>query len=312
MRILLLESLHPDAEALLESEAEVLRAPIPSSPDNAALAKGVDAVITRGRGTIDAAMLSANPDLKCAARAGSGLDNLDVQAAVERGINIIYAPDAVTETTAEHAIALMLAAGRRIPSWTARVKNGEWDSRQTDPPAFDLAGRTIGIVGLGRIGARVAEIASALNMHVLYSTRSSVDARFERVSFEELLRRSDVVSIHVNLNDSTRGMMNAAALDAMKEGAVLVNCARGAVLDESALIQALKTGKLRAFAADVMAEEPPPPDHPLFAFEQVVLTPHSAALVEGAYRRLCVETAENVLRVLNGEPPDPRNVWTGS
>ena len=312
MRILLLESLHLDAEALLEAEAEVRRAALPSSPDNAALAKDADAVITRGRGTIDAAMLSANSDLKCVARAGSGLDNVDVKAAVERGVNVIYAPDAVTETTAEHAAALMLAAGRRIPSWTARVKNGEWDSRQTEPPAFDLAGRTLGIVGLGRIGARVAEIASALNMHVLYSTRSSIDARFERVSFEELLRRSDVVSIHVDLNDSTRGMMDAAAFDAMKEGAVLVNCARGAVVDESALIQALKSGKLRAFAADVMADEPPPPDHPLFAFEQAVLTPHSAALAEGAYRRLCVETAENVLRVLNGEPPNPRNVWRGS
>ena len=312
MRVLLLESLHPDAEALLESSAETARASLPDAPENLELFRGADAAITRGRGRIGAEALDAGRKLRCVARAGSGLDNVDAAEAARRGIAVIYAPDAVTETTAEHAVALLLCAARGVSAWTQRVKSGRWSERQTAPPAFDLSGRVLGIVGLGRIGTRVAEIASALNMRVLYASRTAVDDRFERVSFEELLRRSEAVSLHVDLNAGTRGMMDARAFGMMRRGSVLVNCARGAVVDEGALLAALQSGGLRAYAADVMAEEPPPSDHPLFALENVTLTPHSAALAENAYRRLCVETAENVLRVLRGEAPNPRNVWTPS
>lgn len=306
--IVLLESLHEDAVKLLREVGEVVRAETPSVEAAMDLAPNADAILTRGRGRITEGVLRLGRHLKCVARAGSGLDNVDVEAATARGIPVIYAPDAVTETTAEHAIALMLAAARNLVTWTAKVKSGKWSERATSPMTLDLSGRTLGVIGLGRIGRRVAEMASALGMKVVYCSRTRTDERFTRVGFDELLASSDVITLHTDLNPSTQILINEHAFAKMKPGVVLVNTARGTVVDEDALIEALKSGHLRAYAADVMAQEPPPPNHPLFYFRNVVLTPHSAALTEGAYRRMCVETAENVSRVLCGEKPDPAHV----
>lgn len=308
MRVLLAEPLHPEAEALLCQAAELLRAPEPSEEVLLRRVPQADALITRGRGRITRAVLEAGGRLRCVARAGSGLDNVDLAAATERGLPVLYAPNAVTQTTAEHALALILALTRSIPRWDRRVKEGQWEERSRAPLGLDLHGRTLGVVGLGRIGTRLAEMAQAIGMNVLYTSRSRTDERFSRVDWKALLARAEVVSVHVDLNPSTRGLFNEDAFSQMRPGAFLVNTSRGAVVDEAALIAALRSGRLGGYAADVMAEEPPPPDHPLFQFENVILTPHTAALTEGAYRRACVETASAVLAVLRGERPPRENV----
>jgi phosphoglycerate dehydrogenase-like enzyme len=308
IRVLLLESLHSDAERLLATVGDVLRAESPDEATAARLAVDVDAILTRGRGRITSDVLRAGTRLRCVARAGSGLDNVDVAEATALRIPVVYAPDAVTETTAEHTLALLLAVARDIPAWSNRVKAGRWTERATAPLTFDLSGRTLGVIGLGRIGTRVAEMATALGMRVIYASRSRVDARFERVSPDALLARSDAVTVHTDLNASTRHLLNAEAFARMRPGVVVVNTSRGAVVDEGALVDALRSGKVRGYAADVLSQEPPAENHPLFAFDNVVLTPHSAALTEGAYRRMCLETAENVAHILRGEPPDTKHV----
>lgn len=306
--ILLLESLHADAEALLAHAAPLLRAADPNAPP-AELAP-VRAIVTRGRGRIDAALLARCPALAVIARAGAGLDNLDTAAAARRGVAVIYAPGANTNTVAEHTLALLLDLSRGVTRTARAVAAGRWEERASYR-GDELGGRTLGIVGHGSIGRRVAQLAHAFGMRVLVAAHpDGRDAgKPDHVPLRELLATSDAVTLHVPLTGATRGMLGAAELACMRRGSLLVNTARGALIDMPALRAALASGHLGGFAADVLDVEPPDPRDALLADERVVLTPHVASLTAATYRALCVSTAENVVRVLRGEEPEPRSVY---
>lgn len=305
--ILLLENLHQDAHALLAGHAELLLAGGPGDPGGGVPFDRVRAVITRGRGRVDRALIERCPRLTVAARAGVGLDNVDLEAAARRGIRVLYAPGGNTATTAEHTIALLLAVLRRIGVMSRAVAEGRWEDRNTYA-GDEARGKTLGIVGFGAIGRRVAEIAGALGMDIVVAGHRGIQAPHPVLPLPELLARADVVTLHLPLRDDTRGLIGAEQLAAMKPGAFLVNTARGALINQKALAEALSGGRLGGFAADVLDAEPPAPDDPLLRSDRVLITPHVAALTAGTYRAVCLLTARNVLAVLRGEAVDPRFV----
>lgn len=311
--ILLLESLHPDAEALLAEVAPLVRAAEPNAPpDDLA---GVRAILTRGRGRIPEALLARCPALEVIARAGAGLDNLDTAAAARRGIPVVFAPGANTNTVAEHTLALILDLSRGISRTARAVAAGRWEER-AHYRGDELGGRTLGIVGFGNIGRRVAHLAEAFGMRVLVAehtarTADSGPATPERCSLHALLAMADVVTLHLPLTAATRGLIGAAELACMRPGALLVNTARGSLIDMPALRDALESGRLGGFAADVLDAEPPAADDPLLTRDDVVLTPHVASLTAATYRALCVSTASNVARILRGEAPEVRALFVG-
>jgi phosphoglycerate dehydrogenase-like enzyme len=314
--ILLLESLHPEAEALLSAVGPVLRVPRPEVPASevfpADVLAQVRAVLTRGRGRVPEALLERCPACRVIARAGAGLDNLDTAAAARRGIVVVYAPGANTSTVAEHTLALMLDLARGLTRMARAVSGGRWEER-AGYRGEELRGLTLGIVGFGHIGRRVAELARAFGMQVLVAADPrralAPEPGIAILPLEELLSSADVVSLHLPLTPATSGLIGAAELARLKPGALLINTARGALIDMPALRVALARGSLGGFAADVLEVEPPDPGDPLLASERVLLTPHLASLTGRTYRELCLYTVENVLRVLRGEAPDPPSVF---
>jgi phosphoglycerate dehydrogenase-like enzyme len=306
-RILLLETIHPDALSLLEAESEVRRVERLDAEDVRAAAVGCAAIVTRGMGRIPAAVLEGTPALRCVARCGAGVDNIDVAAASRLGLPVVHAPEAGTRSVAEHALMLALAVARQVSRWDRAVKEGGWRTRE-GWQGVELAGKTLGVVGMGRIGRRAAEAGAALGMEVLGWNRTPREGPWELLPLDDLLSRSDVVSLHLALTDETRGLLDATRLGRMRPTAILVNTARGALIDETALAQALSQGRLAGAGLDVLCQEPPPADHPLLALPNVIVTPHVAGLTDVAYRRMCVETVTHVLRILRGEAPDPSHV----
>jgi D-3-phosphoglycerate dehydrogenase / 2-oxoglutarate reductase len=307
MAILLLETLHPDAHELLSSYGPVHLSD-PGQEVQGDVPARVEAILTRGRGRITRELMAACPNLRVVARCGVGLDNIDVQAAAQRAVQVIYAPGSTTTAVAEHTLMLMLALARRLSPLAAAVKAGEWGVRD-GYSGMELAGKRLGVVGLGAIGQRVAELATALGMQVIYWSRSRRDERFSGAALEELLRQADVISLHTALTAETRHLIGGRELMLMKPSALLINTARGAIVDQQAVCEALSEGRIRGFAADVLAEEPPDPHDPLLQSERALITPHTAALTDATYRAICVRTAENVLAILRGEAADPGAVY---
>ncbi len=308
MRVLLLESIHEDARALLETKAEPVGATALDAATVAREAAGCGAIVTRGAGRIPAAVLEANPSLRCVGRCGVGLDNIDVATATRLRIPVVHAPDSSTQSVAEHALALAFALSRQLARVDRAVKAGNWGVRE-GLRGVELAGKRFGVVGLGRIGRRTAELAQALGMEVITWSPHRRDDRFPALPLDDLLAAADIVSLHLALTPETRGLFDRAALARMKPGALLINTARGALLDEVALADALTSGHLAGAGLDVLAQEPPPLDHPLLALENVLITPHSAGLTDTAFRRMCVETIEQLLRILAGQSPNVANVF---
>lgn len=307
-KILLLESIHKDALEMLGEVGEIIT---PERPDDDHLRDSIgsaSAVITRGVGRLPRALLSAGRNLRCVARCGVGTDNIDVGAATELGIPVIYAPGSTTVTVAEHALMLMLTVARRVTLLNKEVKEGNWSVRGRIGLGMELGGKTLGILGLGDIGRRVAELGNAFGMSVVYWSRGSRDERFEYVDRDELLRRSDVLSIHLALSPETRQMIGEESLALMKPTAILINTARGEVLDESALCEALYHNRLAGAGLDVIGADSPHEKNPLWALDNVVITPHVAAVTDVAFRKMCVETSAQVVRILRGDRPDPRFV----
>jgi D-3-phosphoglycerate dehydrogenase / 2-oxoglutarate reductase len=310
MSILLLESLHADAEDLLAAQDELLRAADPNAPQGDLAA--VRAILTRGRGRVGEPLLERCPALRVIARAGAGLDNLDTAAAKRRGIAVIFAPGANTDTVAEHTLALILDLVRGISRSAAQVAAGRWEDRK-GYAGNEVRGLLLGIIGFGRIGRRTAELASAFSMRVLVAAHagSAVPAPYTSLPLAELLASADVVSLHAPLTPSTRGLIGARELGRMKSSALLVNTARGALIDHAALREALAQGRIAGFAADVLDIEPPRADDPLLTSGRVLLTPHVASLTAATYRAMCIDTATNVLAVLRGTAPAERSVFRG-
>lgn len=308
MSIVLLEPIHAEAQALLAAYGPVVELATPSAFDQIYQTPHVEALITRGRGQIRQALLANLPDLRVVARCGVGLDNLDVQAAAARGIPVVYAPGSTTTAVAEHTLLLMLALARRLITVVTAVRSAHWAVRNTYT-GMELSGKTLGIVGMGAIGQRVAQLATALGMRVIYYNRHPRPGLGQQVTLAELLSQADVVSLHIALTPATQGLIGPAELAQMKPGALLINTARGALVDQQAVHQAVHQGTLGGYAADVLAVEPPPADEALLGHEQVVVTPHLAALTAETYRLMCVTTVQNVLAILRGQMPTAGSVY---
>jgi len=306
MVVLLLETLHADAQALLAASSEVVLAEDPSAA-TATPFERVRAIITRSRGRVSATLLARCPRLQVVARAGVGVDNIDLEAARRLGVIVLVTRGANTATTAEHTIALLLALTRRIDEMARAVAAGRWEDRARYD-GDEAAGKLLGIVGFGAIGQRVAAIAAALGLEVVVAAHPGVTTHFRVLPLPTLLREADFVSLHLPLTATTRGLIGAKELATMKPTACLINTARGALVDQAALAIAIANGKLGGFAADVLDGEPPAPDEPLLRCERVLVTPHVASLTQSTYRAMCLLAASNVLAVLRGEPPSDRCV----
>jgi glyoxylate reductase len=276
-------------------------------------APGAAAIVADPTVPVDAELLDrAGPELRIIANFAVGFDNIDTDAVRRRGLRATNTPDVLTNATAELAVALMLAAGRRVVETDGILRRGGWSG--WEPEQFlgrELSGSTVGLIGFGRIGQRVAELLAGFGPRLVFASRrpppqAAVDRLgAERLPLERLLAVSDYVSLHVDLNPSTRHLIDAGRLAAMKPGAVLVNTCRGGVVDTEALIDALRSGRLAAAGLDVYEHEPAIPDA-LAALPNTVLLPHVGSATRDtrdAMARLC---AENVIAVLDGrEPPTP-------
>lgn len=237
----------------------------------------------------------------------TGYNNIDIKTAAEKGITVCNAPGYSTEAVAQHTFAFILAMLNRVGEYNATVKQGDWIKSRTFSyfpfPIYELSNKTLGIVGFGAIGRRVAEIGKAFGMRVLVNNRHAVnDPSVKQVTFERLLAESDIVTLHCPLNEDSAGMMNKAAFERMKDGAVFVNTARGALVDETALRDALKSGKLLAAGVDVLCNEPMSKDCPLYGLENCCITPHIAWAGLETRRRLMGVVEENIKAFLGGNP----------
>lgn len=266
---------------------------------------GADAILSLLTDRIDAELLDTLPELRVVSNFAVGYDNIDVPACTARNVAVCTTPDVLTETTAEFTMALIFAVARQIVPAARAAYEGDWKTWY--PLRFlgrDLAGSTIGLIGLGRIGAQVATMAAAFGMHVMYSDPQSEDHRFERVDLEKLLQTSDIITLHTPLNDHTRGLIGHDALALMKPDAMLINTARGPVVDTDALVAALQRGHLSGVGLDVTDPEPLPADHPLYTFDRVTIAPHIASATHATRKEMARLSVDNVLAVLNGtEPP---------
>ena len=310
MSILLLETLHPDAYTLLAQWGPVMLAEDAEVALQIAQTGKVQGILTRGKGKITRELMQdCGPSLKAVARCGAGLDTVDTAAAKDLGITVIYAPGLNAQTTAEHAIMLMLACGRKLTLLNNAVKSGNWAIRN-GYEGIELNGKTLGIIGMGNIGQRVAALGAAFGMEVCYWNRSDRSSGVGRPSsLDALLRTSDFISLHVALNAETKGMIGAAQLALIKPSAILVNTARGALIDQPVLAQALAAGKLGAFGGDVLAGQPPNLDDPLLKQERAILTPHIGGITDTTYRAVCMYCVQNVGAVISGEAADSKSVY---
>ena len=274
-------------------------------PALAELLPQAHALIVRSETRVTAELLEQAACLRVIGRAGAGVDTIDVPAATARGIVVVNAPGGNAVAAAEHSLALMFALARRVAPADASMKRGEWlRSRYI---GTELTGKTLGLVGLGRVGGEVARRALGLDMRVLVYDPYVPDEHARRnglepVDLELLLESSDFVSLHVPLTEATRGLLSAARIDRMRPGAFLVNCARGGLVDEAALLQALDSGRLGGAGVDVYVEEPVSPDDPLPRHPKVVATPHLGASTVEAQANVAAQVASEVLAILEGRP----------
>lgn len=307
-KVLVVEPIHDHGLALLAEAGPVLVAPDPKQETIAGLLAETAVVVLRAT-QLTGEMIAAAPHLRVIGRHGVGYDNVDVAAATRFGIPVVYTPEANSESVAEHALGLILALTKTIVSGDRLVRSGAYGSRHK-LRGFELVGRVLGLVGCGRIGSRLAEMArSAFDMHVLAFDPYLEPDRADSLGIElladltELLQRADVVSIHTPLNEATAGLISSDELAAMRPSAYLINTSRGGVVDEQALAAALGRGRLAGAGLDVLAEEPPSADHPLLDLDNVIVTPHGATQTEEALRRTSEHVAAGVLTVLRGERP---------
>lgn len=307
-RILVTDDIGGQGRALLAaaSDVETRYLKHPSRAELLAALAEADGVITRSGTPLDVECFAAAARLKVAARAGVGLDNVDVAAATQRGILVMNTPEANVLAAIEHTLALMLAMCRRLPEAQAHLKAGGWErSRFLGRQLFE---KTAGVIGLGRIGARVAARCQAFGMHVLAFDPYISEEIAERIGAElvtdldELLARADIVTLHTPLTGETRGMIGPAQIARMKRGVMLVNCARGGIVDETALLAALRSGQVAAAALDVFSEEPPRSFllRELLAHENVFVTPHIGANTLEAQEVVSAQIVQQVLDSLRG------------
>jgi len=305
--ILVPDSVHKTAVQILQ-EADGFKITAPgqmSRPDTLAAIGEADALIIRSATKADAELIQAAQRLKIIARAGVGVDNVDVDAASSQGVVVVNTPEGNTVATAEFTFGLILALARHIPQAYGSLSSGKWDRKSF--MGVELRGKTLGIVGFGRIGRAVARRAQAFDMDVItydpyIPPDIAEDFRVRLVSLDDLFSQSDFITLHSLITDETRQMINKASIARMKRGVRIVNAARGALINDADLAEAIKSGQVAGAAVDVYAEEPPPAGHPLIGLPGVIHTPHLAASTEEAQVAVAIEAAKLVVdALLKGE-----------
>jgi len=307
--VLIVQPIHKSGVELLEKEVEVVFASDSSAETVCREIKGIDGVIVRTAPFTRKIIESANK-LKVIGRHGVGIDNIDIEAASERGIPVVYTPNALTVSVAEHTMSFILALAKRIFFSDKATREGNFTVRE-EFAALDLDGKTLGIVGAGRVGSTLAKkCKSAFSMKALaYDPYlSSEKAKEIGISLcnnlPELLKESDFVSIHTPLTKETKGLIGERELKLMKSTAFLINVARGGIVNEKALVKALKEKWIAGVATDVFSQEPPEPDNPLLKVENTILSPHMASLTKECAIRIATSVAKGVLDVLRGDKPE--------
>lgn len=304
-KVLISDKLGADGVAVFE-EADDISVDIRTGLSNEELLDTIgdyDALVIRSGTQVTAEVLQAGHRLKVIGRAGVGIDNVDVDEATRRGVIVMNTPNANTIATAEHSFALLMASTRNIVPAHNSVAAGLWE--RSAFTGYELHGKTLGVVGFGRVGRAVAARAQAFEMNILaydpyVSERVGREARVELVDLDELIASSDYITLHTALSDDTANLINADRLAQMKPGAVLINAARGGLVDADAVVASLDSGHLRAAAIDVFAAEPPGADHPLVGHPNVIHTPHLGASTAEAQRSVAIEIADQVLDALRG------------
>jgi D-3-phosphoglycerate dehydrogenase / 2-oxoglutarate reductase len=312
--VLIADKLAESTVAALGDQIEVRWVDGPDREKLLAAVPEADALLVRSATTVDAEVLDAAPKLKIVARAGVGLDNVDVDTATERGVLVVNAPTSNIHSAAEHALALLLSAARQIPAADASLREHAW--KRSSFSGTEIFGKTVGVVGLGRIGQLVAQRLAAFETHIVaydpyVSPARAAQLGIELLPLDELLGRADFISVHLPKTPETAGLIDKDALAKTKPGVVIVNAARGGLVDEAALADAISSGHVRAAGIDVFSKEPCT-DSPLFDMPQVVVTPHLGASTEEAQDRAGTDVAASVKLALAGEfVPDAVNVGGG-
>ena len=307
VKILVTDPLHEDAIKILEEVGEVEIATGLTKEELLEKIKDADVLVVRSGTKVTRDVIEKAEKLKVIGRAGVGVDNIDVDAATEKGIIVVNAPDASSISVAELTMGLMLAAPRNIPQATASLKRGEWDRKKFK--GIELYGKTLGVVGLGRIGQQVVKRAKAFGMNIIgydpYIPKEVAESMGVELvdDINELCKRADFITLHVPLTPKTRHMIGKEQIALMKKNAIIVNCARGGLIDEEALYEALKDKKIRSAALDVFEQEPPK-DNPLLELDNVIGTPHQGASTVEAQKSAGTIVAEQVVKILKGEPAE--------
>lgn len=310
-KILLLETIAKDAMNLLESaeDIEILTGYDEHSLQQVISNQQINGIITRGKGQVNEALISSFPELKTITRCGVGLDNVDVDFATKRNIKVVNAPGSNSATIAEHTISLMLMLQRNLYRSINEVKAGNWDWRKQFT-GDEINGKTLGILGLGNIGKRVAKIAEVMGMNIVYWNLFEEKVPYKFLPLEEVLKTSDIVTLHLPLTPDTANLINTQRLELMKPSAILINTARGGIIDQKAVAEALTNGKLGGFGADVLIEEPPrAADEELVNHPNSLITAHVGSLTARTYTEMCVSTVKNTLAILRNEQPDELSVF---
>jgi D-3-phosphoglycerate dehydrogenase/(S)-sulfolactate dehydrogenase len=302
MRVLVSDDLSPEAVRILRDAGLEVDVKVGLPPEELeAVIGGYDALAVRSATKVSARLLEKAARLRVVGRAGVGVDNVDLDAATRRGVVVMNTPGGSSITVAELALAMILALYRHVPDATASVKAGRWEKKRFQ--GREIAGKTLGVVGIGNIGSVLVDRALAMKMRVVaydpfITPEAASKMGAQLVDLDTLWREADVVSLHVPLTEQTRHLVSTEVLARMKKGAILVNCARGGIVDERAVAASLAAGHLGGAALDVYEKEPPPPDHPLFAQANVVCTPHIGASTEEAQSAVAVAIAEQLVAYL--------------
>lgn len=271
----------------------------------AAVIGDYDALVVRSETKVTNDIMAKAPKLKVIGRAGVGVDNIDVEAATKRGIIVLNAPEGNTIAATEHTVALMLTMARKIPQAYQSMKQGKWERSKF--MGVEMRGKTLGVIGLGRIGAGVTQRALAMEMKVMVydpflSEERAASLGIKLVEVEDIITQADFITVHAPMTKETKYLLNKQAFDKMKPGVRVINCARGGIIEESALYDALVAGKVAAAALDVFEKEPINPDNPLLTLDNVIVTPHLGASTEEAQVNVAVDVAEGIVSALKGEP----------
>jgi len=305
-RVLVSDSLAPQGMEVLRRYAPRIQFDSKTGLKPAELAAVIgpyDALVIRSSTKVTSEIIDSAKSLKVIGRAGVGVDNVDLEAATRRGIVVMNSPSGNSVTTAEHAITMMMALARHIPAADASLRAGRWERNKFT--GTEVCNKTLGVIGLGNIGRIVADRAIGLKMKVLgfdpfFTAEAAARVGVELASLEQIFERADFITVHTPLTDDTRGMIGAAAFAKMKKGVRIINCARGGIVDEAALAEALGSGKVAGAALDVFVEEPPPADHPLLKLGNVIVTPHLGAATNEAQVQVAVDIAQQIVDFLLG------------